>query len=172
LHLICKDLTFISPISQVEDPTDNSGAKSVWLHRKGAAPSDRGPVVIPGSRGAFSYLVQPLQDVPFAKSGWSLAHGAGRVLARSAARTGGKLRHPNAIDLTTTALGSRVVCEDKALLYEERPEAYKDAACVVADLVAADLCIVIALLRPVLTYKMRSLQRPSDAYKSHHTKFS
>lgn len=25
-----------------------------WLHRKGAAPADRGPVVIPGSRGSLS----------------------------------------------------------------------------------------------------------------------
>ena len=32
-----------------------------WLHRKGAAPSDKGPVVIPGSRGAFSYVVQPVE---------------------------------------------------------------------------------------------------------------
>jgi hypothetical protein len=30
-----------------------------WLHRKGAAPSTQGPVVIPGSRGAFSYLAAP-----------------------------------------------------------------------------------------------------------------
>jgi len=29
------------------------------LHRKGAAPSTAGPVVIPGSRGAFTYLVAP-----------------------------------------------------------------------------------------------------------------
>jgi RNA-splicing ligase RtcB len=35
---------------------------SLWLHRKGAAPSDVGPVVIPGSRGAFSYLVQPCNN--------------------------------------------------------------------------------------------------------------
>ena len=35
---------------------------SLWLHRKGAAPSDRGPVIIPGSRGTFSYLVQPVGD--------------------------------------------------------------------------------------------------------------
>ena len=34
----------------------------VWIHRKGAAPSDCGPVVIPGSRGAHSYLVKPIES--------------------------------------------------------------------------------------------------------------
>ena len=33
-----------------------------WVHRKGAAPSDLGPIVIPGSRGARSYLVEPRGD--------------------------------------------------------------------------------------------------------------
>ncbi|HSP79542.1 MAG TPA: RNA ligase RtcB family protein, partial [Myxococcaceae bacterium] len=37
-------------------PKDFDG-RTRWLHRKGAAPSDAGPVVIPGSRGALSYLV-------------------------------------------------------------------------------------------------------------------
>jgi release factor H-coupled RctB family protein len=32
------------------------------LHRKGAAPSDRGLVPIPGSRGTLSYLVEPLAE--------------------------------------------------------------------------------------------------------------
>lgn len=37
--------------------------KQLWLHRKGAAPANSSqPVVIPGSRGAFSYLVQPVND--------------------------------------------------------------------------------------------------------------
>eukprot|EP01035_Chromulina_nebulosa_P029147 gene29147-38606_t len=30
-----------------------------WLHRKGAAPADKGAIVIPGSRGALSYAVRP-----------------------------------------------------------------------------------------------------------------
>jgi len=41
---------------------------------------DCGPVVIPGSRGAWSYVVQPVSDA--AKqliAGFSLAHGAGYV---------------------------------------------------------------------------------------------
>ena len=36
--------------------------KTLWLHRKGAAPTDKGCVVIPGSRGSYSYLVKPNPD--------------------------------------------------------------------------------------------------------------
>lgn len=52
-----------------------------WLHRKGAAPADCGLVVIPGSRGDFSYLVEPVPD--HAEDALcSLAHGAGRKWSR------------------------------------------------------------------------------------------
>ena len=129
--------------------------EEVYLHRKGAAPTDRGPVLIPGSRGAFSYLVLPNPPSSTYKSGWSLAHGAGRRLARNAARVGGKAKHPNAKELLITDLQSRVVCDDNGMLYEERPEAYKDAASVISDLVQNGLCRVIAVMKPVLTYKMR-----------------
>ena len=30
-----------------------------WLHRKGAAPADKGLVVVPGSRGEMTYIVRP-----------------------------------------------------------------------------------------------------------------
>lgn len=92
-------------------------------------------MLIPGSRGAFSYLVLPTpsEHPSTSRSGSSLAHGAGRRLTRSAARVGGKAHYPDSNKLLITELDSRVVCDDKALLYEERPEAYKDAACVVAD---------------------------------------
>jgi release factor H-coupled RctB family protein len=33
--------------------------KDIWLHRKGAAPSDKGFVPCPGSRGDFSWILQP-----------------------------------------------------------------------------------------------------------------
>jgi release factor H-coupled RctB family protein len=56
-----------------------------WLHRKGAAPADRGLVTIPGSRGDFSYLVEPLSDHAD-HALHSLAHGAGRKWKRDRAR--------------------------------------------------------------------------------------
>jgi RNA-splicing ligase RtcB len=36
--------------------------RSVWIHRKGAAPADNGVAPCPGSRGDFSWLLQPIGD--------------------------------------------------------------------------------------------------------------
>ena len=126
--------------------------RGCWLHRKGAAPSTEGPVVIPGSRGTLSYLFLP--DPSRDEAGWSLAHGAGRKWRRSDARARLERRYRPA-DLERTALGGRVVCDDRDLLYEEAPEAYKKIDAVVGDLVAAGLGRVIATLRPLLTFKTR-----------------
>ncbi len=123
-----------------------------WLHRKGAAPSDNGPMVIPGSRGALSYLVCPTGDQM--KNLWSLAHGAGRKWNRKSTRQRLKAKY-NARALTQTALGSAVICENRDLLYEEAPEAYKKIETVIEDMVSAGLINVIATLRPLITYKMR-----------------
>ena len=54
-----------------------------------------------------------------------------------------------------TALGSHVICEDKELLYEEAPQAYKNIATVIGDLVQAGLVEVLAVLKPLVTYKVR-----------------
>jgi len=99
-----------------------------WLHRKGAAPSDKGLVVIPGSRGTLSYIVRPRLETADL-SLWSLAHGAGRKWKRS------DVKGP--------------------LMFEEAPEAYKDVAVVIDDLENAGLIDVVATLRPLITYKTR-----------------
>jgi release factor H-coupled RctB family protein len=128
------------------------------LHRKGSAPSDKGLVVIPGSRGDFTYLVKPiLQDFNLN----SLAHGAGRKWQRgeSKGRLSGKYR-PD--DLLITDLKSQVICEDKDLLYEEAPENYKKITKVISDLVELKLIEVIAVLRPVVTYKKKRLADECD----------
>jgi release factor H-coupled RctB family protein len=130
--------------------------ESVWLHRKGAVDAESDFLVIPGSRGSMSYLVKPTGDG--VSHAWSLAHGAGRKWMRSAARQ--RMRERFSVDeLVQTRLGSRVVCEDRDLLYEEAPAAYKDIEDVVADLVAAGLVSVITTLRPLFTYKTRKLRR-------------
>ncbi|HEY2510739.1 MAG TPA: RNA ligase RtcB family protein [Polyangiaceae bacterium] len=123
-----------------------------WLHRKGAAPHDRGVVAIPGSRGALTYLVEPTSDGRAV--GFSLAHGAGRKWTRNDARARMRERFRRE-DLERTPLGGAVVCEDKDLLFEEAPGAYKRIDRVVADLVDAGACRVLATLRPVVTYKTR-----------------
>ncbi len=123
-----------------------------WLHRKGAAPSDKGAVVIPGSRGAVTYVVMPCGDGEASLS--SLAHGAGRRWKRSDAKD--KLVNRYKVqDLTRTKLGGRVICEDKQLIFEEAPEAYKDIEQVITDLAEAGLVRLIAKYRPVITYKTR-----------------
>lgn len=127
-----------------------------WLHRKGASPSDCGLAVVPGSRGAFSYIVMPTGDQR--ANAWSLAHGAGRKWNRTAAKERLDKRY-TAKALQRTSLGSVVVCDDKNLLYEEAPEAYKDIRRVVDDMVEARLIRVVASLRPLLTYKVRKNDR-------------
>ncbi|WP_443750773.1 RNA ligase RtcB family protein [Asticcacaulis solisilvae] len=131
-----------------------TGHDGGWLHRKGAAPADRGPVVIPGSRGDFSYLAEPVPDRAD-EALWSLAHGAGRKWSRNDAHARLSRRYRVA-DLQRTKLSSHVICEDRRLIYEEAPEAYKDIGAVIADLEAAGLIRVIARLRPLLSYKTRA----------------
>jgi release factor H-coupled RctB family protein len=123
-----------------------------WLHRKGATPSDQGAVLIPGSRGDYSYLVQATQ--PDDATLRSLAHGAGRKWMRTACKDRlFKLMTPT--QLGRTALGSRVICNDRELIYEEAPQAYKSVNSVVQDLVGAGLIRLLARTKPVLTYKTR-----------------
>ena len=127
-----------------------------WIHRKGASPTNQGLVMIPGSRGSLSYLVQPRQwDIAsLSQGGFSLAHGAGRKWKRSDAK--GRLQHRfNAVDLERTDLGSRVICKQRDLLYEEAPQAYKNIDNVIDDLVGANMIDVVATFKPVLTYKTR-----------------
>src|SRR6478609_3676649 len=129
---------------------------NVWLHRKGAVDANADFVVIPGSRGSLSYLVKPMSDGE--SHAWSLAHGAGRKWTRSDARQ--RMRERFSVsELAQTPLGGRVVCEERDLLYEEAPAAYKNIEAVIADLVAAGLVSVIATLRPLLTYKTRKERR-------------
>ena len=86
------------------------------------------------------------------------AHGAGRKWSRSDARQ--RMRERFSVDeLVQTTLGGRVVCEERDLLYEEAPAAYKNIEAVIADIVAAGLVSVIATLRPLLTYKTRKQKR-------------
>jgi len=123
-----------------------------WLHRKGASPSDSGALVIPGSRGSLSYLVEPTGDQ--LGNAYSLAHGAGRKWKRSDVK--GRLSHRYKVDdLRKTNLGNIIVCEDRALIYEEAPQAYKNIDIVIQDMIDAGLVKVLATLRPVITYKTR-----------------
>jgi release factor H-coupled RctB family protein len=130
--------------------------ETLWVHRKGAVIAEEEAVVIPGSRGSLSYLVRPLGDGQ--SRAWSLAHGAGRKWARTEARLRMRERFGKE-QLVQTSLGSRVICGDRDLLYEEAPAAYKSIEAVIQELVDAGVVSVIATFRPLLTYKTRAGQR-------------
>lgn len=122
------------------------------LHRKGAAPADQGLVAIPGSRGTLSYLVEPLAAAR-PETLASLAHGAGRKYDRSSmhGRTGTVKSELER--LARNPFGGLVVCEDRNLLVEEAPDAYKAIDRVIADLVEFGLARVVATFRPLVTFK-------------------
>jgi release factor H-coupled RctB family protein len=153
-HRVCESLKIEA--SQILDICHNSVVPmevnqcSCWLHRKGAAPADRGPVVIPGSRGDLSALVVPI--VGKDEGLWSLAHGAGRKIARHQAKEKLNKIHTKA-DLKRNRWGGRVICGEDQLAWEEAPECYKSLSSVIDDLVQADLIKIIAYLRPIITFK-------------------
>lgn len=124
-----------------------------FLHRKGASSSSAGPVVIPGSRGDYSYWVQPTEHNSEVNL-WSLPHGAGRKWARQNCK-GNLAKNYKWTDLLKTQFKSLVICEDRELIYEEAAQAYKSIDSVLAVIKEAQLVDVIARLKPVLSYKTR-----------------
>lgn len=153
---LLEGLGFKDSCGLVSDTVDNGieeyqqSASSLWVHRKGAAKADSGPVLIAGSRGSHSYLVEACK--PATENLWSLAHGAGRKWQRSAVK--GKLGKLYTLDsIKRTRLGSQVFCRERDLLFEEAPEAYKNIEQVIADLVHFGLIKVLVRFRPVLTVK-------------------
>ena len=130
-----------------------------FIHRKGAAPAYDKPIIIPGSRGALTYVVQPINSSE--ANGWSVAHGAGRKIARGKLAEG--MKNKTASDRERSLEPSKseqnisnlVICEKQDLLYEEAPVAYKDIDVVINDLVHFGLVKVIMTLKPVITYKCK-----------------
>jgi tRNA-splicing ligase RtcB len=129
-------------IAKTETHRVDGGTKKVWVHRKGATrafPSEHPdvpedyrsvgqPVLIPGSMGTSSWVLvgtERAMDLTFG----STAHGAGRVMSRSAAKRkfwGGDVK---------TALEKRgivVRAASSEVLAEEADPAYKNVD-VVAD---------------------------------------
>lgn len=146
------DVRLVSDVPHNVIAKEDWGGAPAFVHRKGAAMAHGNAIMIPGSRGTLSYLVAPTGDREAAV--FSLAHGAGRRWQRGYAKP--RLSHKYRVeDLQRTELGGRVICEDRELLYEEAPQAYKDIGRVIDDLVAAGLVAVIAVYKPVLTYKVR-----------------
>jgi tRNA-splicing ligase RtcB len=129
-------------IAKVETHKINGGQKKVWVHRKGATRafplghaeipadyrSEGQPVLIPGSMGTSSWVLVGAERAMELSFG-STAHGAGRMMSRSAAKRrywGGDVK---------TALEKRGIVVRAAsaeVLAEEADAAYKNVD-VVAD---------------------------------------
>jgi release factor H-coupled RctB family protein len=122
-----------------------------WVHRKGAAPAPADALtIVLGSRGAPSWIMKGTG----AEAGLgSVAHGAGRRMTRSEAVD--KLKHRyRKSEVARSAIGSRVVCDDKILLFEEHPDAYKAIEPVIAALEAHRQATRVADLTPIITVKL------------------
>jgi len=165
------------PLPLVYDVTHNMvkreehGGRALWVHRKGATrafPPERmagtpyadigQPVLIPGSMGTASYLL--LAGPKAADTLWSVNHGAGRVMSRTAASGGrrgrgrGKRRGGGRGGLISheamrEAMGDVfLIAEDMRSVVEEAPQAYKDIDAVIDCLVGAGVARVVARMRP------------------------
>jgi release factor H-coupled RctB family protein len=121
-----------------------------WVHRKGAAPAEAGALtVVLGSRGAASWVLLGGGNPACL---CCVAHGAGRRVTRGEAKARIRARHHRSA-LTRTATGTRVVCDDPDLLYEEHPDCYKPIEAVIDALEAHGAGRRVAALRPLVTVK-------------------
>ena len=118
--------------------------RDVWLTRKGAIRAGVGDLgIIAGSMGTPNYIVRGKGN-PLSFE--SCAHGAGRLMSRSAAR---KRFTPQQL---TEAMGTRTwLAEHAQALVDESPAGYKDIDQVMAD--QADLVAVEVALNQIVNYK-------------------
>ena len=122
-----------------------------WVHRKGAAPAPAGPLaIVLASRGAPSWIMKGTGAAPGLGS---VAHGAGRRMTRSEAVDKLKQRYRRS-EVTRSATGGRVICDDKILLFEEHPDAYKAIEPVIAALETHGQATRVAALTPIATVKL------------------
>ena len=134
----------------------------VWVHRKGATrafpahhPALVGtmweetghPVLIPGSNKDWSFVLRPQAGA--VKSGYSVNHGAGRRLSRSAAM---RQLSQDKIDREYAAAGI-LVNDDGHVPLDEAAPCYKSSEEVVAAVVAAGLAIIEHRLYPLASLK-------------------
>ena len=125
--------------------------EEVYIHRKGAAPSDVGYVVIAGTRGSRSYIVKP--EANLGDYAFSISHGAGRKWARLGCKE--KLENlysRKAVRQVNTI--QNLICKNKNIILEEAPEAYKDIERVIEDMLEFKMIKLVASLKPVITYKI------------------
>jgi len=123
---------------------EHYGGRDLWVHRKGAMPARLGESgVLPGSMGSVSFHVEGRgHEAALCSS----AHGAGRALSRTEARTQVTER-----ELRRQMDGIWYDSRIAGKLRDEAPSAYKDIRAVLRA--QKDLVKITRTLRPVLNYK-------------------
>jgi RNA-splicing ligase RtcB len=161
------------PVRRNVGATDDASRQDyVWIHRKGAAPTYNPEtqlplslLPLPGSRGTPTLILKPTFSETTCwggKNALSLAHGAGRAMSRAKALTslsskykGQNILEPRAGD----SEGTWVICDEKDLVWEEAPDAYKDVELVGQDLVDAGVAEIVGRCRARVSYKVRNEAR-------------
>lgn len=150
-------------IAKIENHKVNGSQKKVWVHRKGATrafpaghpeiPMDYRsvgqPVLIPGSMGTSSWLLVGTERAMQVSFG-STAHGAGRMLSRSAAKRnfyGGDIKR------ALEKRGIYVRSASPVVLAEEADPAYKDVDMVVEVSDKIGIATKVARLVPIAVVK-------------------
>ena len=150
-------------IAKIENHRVNGDQKKVWVHRKGATrafpPGNQEipaeyrsvgqPVLIPGSMGTSSWLLVGTERAMQASFG-STAHGAGRMLSRSAAKRrffGGDIKK------ALERRGIYVRAASPVVLAEEADPAYKNVDVVVDVSDKVGIATKVARLVPLAVVK-------------------
>jgi tRNA-splicing ligase RtcB len=138
---VCWDTAITTDHNHVS--LEHHGGRDLWVHRKGAMSAQLGESgVLPGSMGSLSFHVEGRGHE---EALCSSAHGAGRVLSRTAARE----------QVTERALRQQMEgiwydFRKAERLRDEAPSAYKDIRAVLRA--QKEMARVTRTLRPVLNY--------------------
>lgn len=132
------------------------GRYGLMQHRKGACPAFKNdPVLIPGSMGDYSYVLNGLGNQSALQSA---CHGAGRQLSRGKAmkvEAEEKLRIVTPLDPESFQVRSRkdILKKYEQRLAEESPAAYKPVAPIIETIREAGIANPVVRLKPLLTIK-------------------
>lgn len=137
-------------IAKVEEYEIDGRKREVLVHRKGATRAFPGqPVLIPGSMGTASYVLQGASG-SMTKSFGSSCHGAGRRMSRTQAR---KETSAAIVRDELREQGIVINASSNKGISEEAPLAYKDVDEVVNVVHEAGLARKVARLRPLAVIK-------------------
>ncbi len=136
------------------------GNRELLMHRKGAVralPGDHPdtpeayrstghPVIVPGNMGIGSYVLRAGPEVE--RTGYSVNHGAGRRMSRTAAR------EQISEAMMQEALGDvQLLGAARSRIRDEAPQAYKNVHDVVGVLLDAGIAEAVAHLQPLVAMK-------------------